>query len=218
MILNVNNVSFNYSDSRVLNGITFGIEKGDFLGIIGSNGTGKSTLIKLILGLLTPSSGKIEINSGSAIGYVSQKAAAFNQSFPATVKEVVSAACVRRGLGRLTAEDKENTEKCLMAVGMEEYGNRLIGKLSGGQQQRVFIARALVCNPDILILDEPTVGVDARSVAQITKLISGLNKSGITIIMTNHDTHSLVALADKLLVLDEDGTGTLMNRNEFLNI
>ena len=97
----------------------------------------------------------------------------------------------------------------LELVGMSEYKDKLIGKLSGGQQQRVFIARALIKNPEILVLDEPTVGIDAKSVETVTNLISKLNKQGITVIMTNHDTHSLKKEANKILTLKQDGTAEI---------
>lgn len=218
-VLNIKNLCFNYSDAKVLNNISFTLDKGCFLGIIGSNGTGKSTLIKLILGLLQQRSGEIELNCVRC-GYVAQKAASFNSAFPATVEEVVSANLYERtGLfRRIKKSDKKIVYECLERVGMKGFEKKLIGKLSGGQQQRVFIARALVSEPDLLILDEPTVGIDAKSVGEITSLIEELNKSGITIIMTNHDTHSLMKLADKVLVLKEDGTADMFGKNDFSNI
>ena len=96
---------------------------------------------------------------------------------------------------------------------MLEYKDRLIGKLSGGQQQRVFIAAALVSRPKMIFMDEPTVGVDARSTKTISQLIQSLNKQGMTIIMTNHDTHALTALANKLLILREDGTADFLTND-----
>lgn len=217
--LEIKNLCFEYSDTKVLNNISFSLEKGEFLGIIGSNGTGKSTLIKLILGLLTPSSGNILINSPGGFGYVSQKAASFNSSFPATVSEVVSAdlRCKKGFFNRMKKNDYEKINDCLERVDMADFSDKLIGRLSGGQQQRVFIARALASEPDFLILDEPTVGVDARSVRHITELIKKLHKNGMTVIMTNHDTHSLVSLADKLLILEEDGAAHIIEKQDFKN-
>lgn len=223
-ILEVKNLSFAYSDEEVFNNISFKIEKGDFLGIIGSNGAGKSTLIKLILGLLPADSGEIYLfgkgrksfRDYSKIGYVSQKAASFNSSFPTTVREVVSANLYseRKGFFRnISSSVREKTDKALEEVGMLEYSERLIGRLSGGQQQRVFIARALVSEPEMIFLDEPTVGVDFRSVDAITEIITGLNKKGISIIMTNHDTPSLVEVSNKLLVLSEEKTIVYNKKN-----
>ena len=113
--------------------------------------------------------------------------------------------------------EQAKINECLNRVDMADYSDKLIGRLSGGQQQRVFIARALASNPDFLILDEPTVGVDARSVRHITELIKELHENGMTIIMTNHDTHSLVALADKLLILEEDGKAHIIEKKNFKN-
>ena len=111
-------------------------------------------------------------------------------------------------------EHEESMKKALDVVGMDGFEDRMIGKLSGGQQQRVFIARGLVNNPALMFLDEPTVGVDAPSVDAITEIIQKLNKRGITMVMTNHDTPSLVTLANKLLVLHTDGCASFYDKNE----
>lgn len=212
-ILDINNLSFSYYNTDVLKNVSFTINKGDFVGIIGANGTGKSTLIKLILGLLNTSDGEISVAENTKIGYVSQKANSFNSSFPATVNEVVRANLRTRLFARPNARQLEDAKNAVAEVGMQEYENRLIGQLSGGQQQRVFIARALASKPDLLILDEPTVGVDAQSVETITNLITSLNKRGITILMTNHDTHSLITLANKLIVLSVDGSAQMYDKD-----
>lgn len=212
-VLNVEGLCFHYEKQPVLNNIHFKLEKGDFLGIIGENGTGKTTLMKIILGLLPYDIGKItlfgvdrrEFRDVAKLGYVSQKANAFNSSFPATVEEVVSANLYTAGRGKSRAQKREMVEEALAEVGIGDLRKRLIGQLSGGQQQRVFIARTLVSRPELVFLDEPTVGVDARSVDAITKLLQRLNRKGVTMVMTNHDTHALEAVANKLLVLSEDG-------------
>lgn len=221
-ILKVEHLSFNYPDAQVLRDVTFTLRKGDFLGIIGANGAGKSTLIKIILKLLPPSSGKISLfgedlqrfNDYRKIGYVAQKAASFNSAFPATVKEVVTANLYsRKGpLHRYGREDVKKLEYALSQVGMSGFENRLIGKLSGGEQQRVFIARALISEPELLLMDEPTVGVDAQSVKLIMDIIQNLNSRGITIIMTNHDTPALMQAASKLLIFCEHGNGEFVAR------
>ena len=210
-ILKIENLYFDYSDTSVLRDVNFTLHKGDFLGIIGANGAGKSTLIKIILKILPYNKGKITL-----FGYVSQKANSFNSDFPATVKEVVMANLYsRRGLfKRYRKEDYEKLSTVLEKVGMSGYENRLIGNLSGGQQQRIFIARALISEPELLLMDEPTVGVDAKSVRQIMDIISELNKQGMTIIMTNHDTPELVRVSDKLLIFCEHGNGEFVSRND----
>ncbi len=221
-ILKIENLYFDYSDTSVLRDVSCTISKGDFLGIIGANGAGKSTLIKIILKLLPYDKGSITLfgedlskfKDNHKIGYVSQKANSFNSDFPATVREVVMANLYsQKGLfKRYTKSDVEKMREVLKKVGMEEYENKLIGKLSGGQQQRIFIARALISDPELLLMDEPTVGVDAKSVKQLMDIISDLNKQGMTIIMTNHDTPSLVSVSNKLLIFCEHGNGEFVNR------
>ena len=224
-ILEVEGVSFAYNnENAVLRDVSFKLEKGGFLGIIGTNGAGKSTLIKLILGMLPMQSGKIslfgrDIKNGIArdkIGYVSQKALSFNTDFPATVREVVMANLYsKRGLfRRYTKEDYEKFDTVIKQVGMKDFSDKLIGQLSGGKQQRVFIARALISSPELLLMDEPVAGIDAPSAEEIMSLICELNKSGITIVMTNHDTPSLVRAASSLLIFCSHGNGEFLHRSD----
>lgn len=223
-ILKVEHLNFEYPDTSVLRDVNFTLHKGDFLGVIGANGSGKSTLIKIILKILPFSQGKITLfgeditrfKDNYRIGYVSQKANSFNSDFPATVREAVMANLYskKRLFSRYNKADNEKLHKVLKRVGMAGYEEKLIGKLSGGQQQRIFIARALISDPDLLLMDEPTVGVDAKSVTQIMDIITSLNKSGMTIIMTNHDTPSLVRVSNKLLVFCEHGNGEFINRSD----
>lgn len=219
-VINVENLTFEYPDTAVLKNVSFKLHKGDFLGIIGANGAGKSTLIKIILGLLSPDSGSITLFGSdfskvrNKIGYVAQKANSFNSDFPTTVCEVVQAN-LRKGLfRRYTKEDNNKVDEALSLVGMLEYKNKLIGSLSGGQQQRVFIARALVSEPELLLMDEPTVGIDAASVREIMSIIKRLNQNGITIIMTNHDTPSLLEASNKLLIFCEHGYEEFVDKND----
>ncbi len=221
-VINVENLTFEYPDTAVLKNVSFKLDKGDFLGIIGANGAGKSTLIKIILGLLSPDSGQITLfgcdfsKVRSKIGYVAQKASSFNSDFPTTVYEVVRANLYsHKGLfKRYTKEDTKRVDEALSLVGMLEYKNKLIGSLSGGQQQRVFIARALVSEPELLLMDEPTVGIDAASVREIMNIIKTLNQNGITIIMTNHDTPALLDAANKLLIFCEHGYEEFVDKND----
>ena len=197
-IIDLQNISFHYGDGYVLEDITFSIPKGAFVGLVGPNGSGKSTLIKIIFGLLKPQKGQVHIfnkrmnkfHEWSKIGYVSQKANSFNSGFPASVFEVVSMGLTSKlGLFKfMKAEHKAAVMDALRLVGMTDYASSNIGELSGGQQQRVFIARALVSEPEILILDEPTVGVDANSTSEFYQLLGKLNKdNGITLLLVTHD-------------------------------
>lgn len=197
-ILEIENLTFRYEERNVLEDIQLQVPKGAFLGLVGPNGSGKSTLLKCILGILKPKQGTIRLfgmdskkfKDWNKIGYVSQKANSFNSGFPATVFEVVSMGLVsKKGLFRfLTKMDKAKVTKAIADVGMSEFMNRNIGELSGGQQQRVFIARALVSEPELLILDEPTVGIDVKNVESFYDMLEHLNKHlGITLILVTHD-------------------------------
>jgi zinc transport system ATP-binding protein len=197
-IIDIQHLFYRYEKDTVLEDINMSIPDGSFLAIVGPNGSGKSTLLKLILGLLKPQKGDITLfgqeiskfKDWQKIGYVSQKANSFNTGFPATVFEVVASGLTKK-LGLFTFFKKEHSMKvfeALEAVGMREFSNRNIGELSGGQQQRVFIARALVSEPKLLILDEPTVGVDAENVNSFYQMLGDLNRNrAITLLLVTHD-------------------------------
>ena len=225
-VLEVKDLSFSYPDKSILHRLSFDVDAGDFMCIVGTNGTGKSTLLKLILNQLSPLEGEIKLlgtNSEkykdfASIAYVSQKATNINRDFPATVEEVVSLGLYsKKGLfKRNTKEDKKLIDSALERVGMLDYKHRQIGYLSGGQQQRVFIAKALISDPRIIFLDEPTTGIDIRAVDSICCLLGDLNKnSGITIVMVTHDISSIIYHSNKILVLSEDGRGEVMTSEEF---
>ncbi|HYF92271.1 MAG TPA: metal ABC transporter ATP-binding protein [Symbiobacteriaceae bacterium] len=210
-LVQLTDVSFGYGGDPVLEEIRLAVGRGDYLGLIGPNGSGKTTLLKLILGTLpAPRGGEIRLFGFPSaqfrerwkIGYVAQKAASFNAGFPATVEEVVmTGLAARRGLWRLfTAADRLAARDALEKVGMASFRDRMIGRLSGGQQQRVFIARALVSRPELLILDEPTVGVDIHAESQFYRLIRELRGTlGLTVILVSHDigavAHEVTSLA-----------------------
>jgi len=197
-IIELTNVSFSYGEDRVVENITLAIHKGDYLGIIGPNGGGKSTLLKLILGLLTPTSGTISLygkpikhfKDWLKIGYVSQHVTHIDPNFPMTVEEVVNMGRYPKvGMFRmLSPKDKDIAKESMKQVSMYEYKDRLIGDLSGGQQQRVFIARALAGQPEIIVLDEPTVGVDVKTQQQFYTLLQELNTQlGLTLVLVSHE-------------------------------
>ncbi|PKM94517.1 MAG: zinc ABC transporter ATP-binding protein [Firmicutes bacterium HGW-Firmicutes-1] len=215
-LVEVNNLNFGYHNSLVLKDINFTVKKGDFLGIIGANGSGKSTLIKMMLRILDPWSGEIKLfgeniqnlKSWNKVGYISQKANSFNGSFPATVEEVVLANLYYQ-IGPFKLPQKKHKEmvfNALEKVGMQEYRKSLIGSLSGGQQQRVFLARVLVGDPEILILDEPTVGIDLKAEEALYCLLARINQElGLTVIMVTHDIGAITIHANRLICLGENG-------------
>lgn len=212
-LVKLTDVTFSYGSSTVLKDISFSVEPGEFWALIGPNGSGKSTLIKLLLGLLKPGSGTIElfgqpvgsVDHKERIGYVSQKANSFNSGFPATVLEVVKSGLTKkRGLfKRFTKEDTEAAVTALQQVGMADFAARNIGELSGGQQQRVFIARALAAQPALLIMDEPTVGIDQQNSASFYTMLERLNRdSGIAIILVSHEIDLVTDLATHVACLN----------------
>ncbi|MGD0523067.1 MAG: metal ABC transporter ATP-binding protein [Candidatus Microgenomates bacterium] len=204
-IIEIKNVSFSYFEGTpVLKDIDLNIHYGDYLGIIGPNGGGKSTLIKLILGILKPTSGTINVFAHS-IGYVAQKATDIDSRFPVTVYDVVSMGRFsQRGLFRsLNKNDREVIDRSLEQVKMTDYKNRLIGNLSGGQEQKVFIARALAQEPQIIFLDEPTSGVDETSRGEFYELLKKLNQDlGITLILISHDMEIVTREVTEVAVID----------------
>lgn len=188
MRVTVNNLTFGYDYRTVLKDINFSLQSGDFLAVIGNNGSGKSTLIKCMLGLNKVPPGRIflddvditEFKTFRKIGYVPQKFDDFNYEFPITVDEILSAS-------RVSHYTEDQKLELLDKVGILELQNENINTLSGGQLQRVFIVRSLMNEPKMLILDEPTVGVDRENVKNFYKTINELNREGITIILITHN-------------------------------
>jgi zinc transport system ATP-binding protein len=191
--LEVEGVCFSYEKTEVLKDVNFRLKQGEFLGIIGPNGGGKTTLVKLMLGLLHPDRGTIKIlgmepNAAShRVGYVPQSMD-LSRSFPISVMEAAFMGRLSRSrIGkRYTREDKEKVRQVLEKVGMWQHRNKLMGKLSGGQKQRVFIARALATDPEILFLDEPTASVDREFQVNLYDILEELNKR-VTIVVITHD-------------------------------
>jgi zinc transport system ATP-binding protein len=206
----LDDISVNYGDLEALKNINLKVEKGAFLGIIGPNGGGKTTLLKVILGLIEPQKGRVKImgqpisKAVDQIGYVPQ-ISSFDRSFPISVLDVVLMA--RLG-GRLRffhqyqKEDIKEAEAVLEQLNLLHLKDRQIGKLSGGQLQRVLIARGLAVEPEILLLDEPTASVDASSTSQIYELLKELNKEK-TIIVVTHDMAAVSSYFDSLACLNE---------------
>ncbi len=205
--IEVTDLSFSYGENPVLENVSFTIMQGEFVGIIGSNGAGKSTLLKLLLGLLDPVSGSISFKEDkSKIGYVEQNASR-KSNFPATAEEIVlSGLWSKIGFMRFPKkEHREAVQKALEAVEMQDYAKRMMGKMSGGQQQRIMIARVLVNSPRVLILDEPTNGIDLKSSEALYELLMHLNKKhGLTIILVSHDIKRVSKITERLLCLNEN--------------
>ncbi len=200
----IENLSVNYDGILALDKISFSVEKKDFLGIIGPNGAGKTTLFSCMLGLLNNYNGEIKFFGTDIrkskqylcqIGYVPQKPI-FEKNFPATVDEVV-------GMGLMKNQKEDAIDKVLQKVWLHELSHRRIGDLSGGQQQRVFIAKALVNDPQILILDEPVTGIDLQSKDLFYQILRDLNqKDNITIIWSSHDLDAVAKLVTKVACLN----------------
>jgi zinc transport system ATP-binding protein len=213
MAASVKNLSYTYQvtstssfSSRVLENISFSVNEGDLLGVIGPNGAGKTTLFSCMLGLLKDYRGEIRIFNQDirknnsilkSIGYIPQQKS-IEQTFPATVDEIVS-------LGMIDKENisKEKVASALKMVDLLDQKHKRIGELSGGQQQRVLIAKALVSEPKLLILDEPTTSVDVETQNKFYTLIKNLNqKNHISIIWASHDLDAVNKIANKVMCLN----------------
>ncbi len=196
-VIRIEHLWAGYENEIILEDINLNLREKDFLGIIGPNGGGKTTLIKIILGLMEPLKGSIEIlreppqKTRHLVGYVPQSVA-FDQDFPIDVWDVVQMGRLgkRRLLNHFNAEDQEIVAQSLQQVGMFDLRNRPIGELSGGQRQRAYIARALTTRPKILLLDEPTASVDAEASQSIYELLHNLNQE-ITIVLISHDMSAI---------------------------
>jgi len=206
-------VHFGYQREPVLAGVSLEVKRGEFFGLIGPNGAGKTTLLQIIVGLLVPQSGQMELFGQSLavfkdwakVGYISQRAAQLETGFPATVAEVVAAGRFARvGLYRkFSPADREAVNWALEMVGLKDYRRRVVGHLSGGLKQRVAIGRALAGQPELMILDEPVVGVDPAARERFYHLLVDLNKDlGLTLILVSHDIGAVVAHATNIAWLN----------------
>ena len=205
-VVNIDNVSYRFNSTLVLENISFTVDKGDFVGIIGPNGAGKTTLFRSMLGLLEDYQGKITFfgkdirknrNILQKIGYIPQKNST-DQGFPATVEEIVSLGIT----GRRPSKNKIN--HAIETVGLFDQKTKRIGELSGGQQQRVLIAKALANEPELLILDEPVTGIDLKTQNKFYVLLKKLNEENkITIIWASHDLDAVKKLANKIACVNK---------------
>ena len=216
-LIEVRRAAFAYDGQPVFSGIDLSVEEGDFAALIGANGSGKSTLFRMLLGELEPTQGEVRIGGqrvrhGSArkqgykIGYIPQIGFQADMDFPATVNEMVMTNLYSEvGLfGRVKSSHREKARKALELTGMEGLSKVLIQQLSGGQRQRVLLSRVLVDEPDILLLDEPTAGVDEENVRLLFCLLSQLNQDmGITILMITHDLSKVAPYVSRVFCMAE---------------
>ena len=212
-ILKVNNLAFSYGEERVLHDINFQIDSGEFIILTGENGAAKSTLVRLILGLLPPESGTVELQPTNdqgeplQIGYVPQDVTVFNNGFPSTVQKLVESGRYPQGrwFKRLTDEDYAHVDRALESVGMAHLRNRKVGDLSGGQKQRINIARVFAQDPDFFILDEPTTGMDVASRKSFYQWLNHSSKvHHKTILMVTHSDSEMEGLYDREIYLTRE--------------
>lgn len=211
-------VCFSYQDALVLKDVSFKAAPGEFIGMIGPNGGGKTTLLKLIMGFIKPLSGSIQIfneppaSALKQISYVPQSLR-FDKQFPISVLELVMGGRLAHlpWYGRFSKADKEAAMESLECVGMADFRNRSFGNLSGGQAQRALIARALASEPHLLLLDEPTASVDAQAESDIYSILKKL-QGKITIIMVTHNLRAAIELVERVICVQQ--TAVVLNPQE----
>ena len=212
-IIEVENLRSRYNGINVLDDITFSVSEGDYIGLVGPNGSGKTTLIKNILGILRPESGQIrlfnqdqsEFHAWYRVGYLPQRLSSLNPGFPSTVEEIVALGLISRKRRSDYSVDayRDAVEKALHLLNISDIRKKKIGELSGGQQQRVLIARAIINEPDLIILDEPAAALDPETREQFYTLLTHLNRQkNVTIMLVTHDIGSIGQYANKLLLVD----------------
>ncbi len=208
-VIRLSNVTVRYDGHPALEGVSLTVYAGDFLGIIGPNGGGKTTLLKVILGLVVPVTGRVEVlgmapaQARHRIGYVPQ-VMDFDPDFPIQVADVVRMGCLKylRFGNESRRQCLENVEEAMRRMGVWELRERQMGRLSGGERQRVLIARALVTEPEILLLDEPTASVDSRFQVTIYQILSRLNET-LTICLVSHDIGVISSYVKKVACLNQ---------------
>ena len=207
-LIRLERVTYRYGREPVLVNVDLSVTRGEFVGIVGPSGSGKTTLLKAIAGTLDPIAGRVVRDADLAVGYVPQ-VETVNWYFPITVLEAI---LMSRVNGRLvpwpSKADLREAERVLERLGLEGLGGRHIRELSGGQQQRVFIARAMLRNPKLLLLDEPTSGVDVRTRHDVMHVIHELHHDGLAVVLTTHDLNGIAAHLPRLVCLNREVIAT----------
>lgn len=220
-IISVKDLWFFYQNSAILRDVSFEVFKGEFIGVIGPNGGGKTTLLKLLMGFLKPSRGTIDVfgtppkvdpGYTPRLAYVPQTIR-YDREFPISVEEVVLSGLLSKlpWYGRFSSEDKSKAKKVLRKVGLEKMSQCSFGTLSGGEAQRILIARALISDPQLLLLDEPTASVDTQAGADIYAILKQL-KGKMTILMVTHDLRTAIDHVERVLCVQ--GTSLVLKPEE----
>jgi len=223
ILMQVRDLSFRYGKHSVIENVSFDLFKGDYLGVVGPNGSGKTTLLKLCLGLIKKDSGTIKLfdkdlenlKERTKLAYISQKSNSFNMGFPATVEEVIKGSLLSIGYNKKDAN--EMMGRALNEIGIENIRHKRIGDLSGGQQQKAFIAKAIASNPEVIFLDEPTVGIDQKSQDYFYETMGRLNKEGVTLFMVSHDISAVTTYSNRVICIGEN-TFHIHEKNEISDI
>lgn len=213
-VVQAQRLNVHYGAHHVLEDIDLNVEKGEFVGLVGPNGGGKTTLLRCVLGLVPASGGQVRVFGGAPdsrsarrrLAYVPQHAVHVDTRFPATAFETAMMGRIgQRGVfRRLRAKDQELVLEAMEEVGVAHLANEQVGTLSGGQRQRVFLAQALAAQPELLILDEPTTGVDPSARESFYRVLDHLNHDhDMTVVLVSHDTHALVLTAHRLVAVNK---------------
>jgi ABC-type Mn2+/Zn2+ transport system ATPase subunit len=202
-ILRCDALTIAYGSNIALENVTIHVRRGEFVGIVGPSGSGKTSLLRALTGAVRAARGSVERSRGVRIGYVPQ-VESVDWNFPITVGEVLAMTRTRRRWPTITDEERNEAAEVLASLGLGGLENRHIRELSGGQQQRVFVARAMFAKPDVLLLDEPTSGVDVRTRHEILHLLHDLHAKGSTIILTTHDLNGLASHLPRLICINRE--------------
>lgn len=202
-LIECKNVCVNYGSFEACKNLSFSVNKGDYLCIVGANGSGKSTIVKSILGLIPIKSGNINFDKKNT-GYLSQNNN-ISRDFPASVKEIVLSGCIRQKHIFYTKENRLNAQKQIEKLNIQDIQNKNFSELSGGQQQRVLLARALCAAKDLIILDEPVTGLDPIVTDEMYSIIRKINKEDeISVVMVSHDVHRAIQNATHILQMNKE--------------